>query len=220
MNTIVSLIVILGFFYIILILPFQLLLRIKKNYTNTKKVIKPNSVSKGKIGESNVFRTLVYNNENHLLKNIYVFKENKTSTEIDIICINEYGIFVYESKNYSGWIFGDENESNWIQTFKNGKKFYFYNPIKQNENHIKYLKQYLNIDKCKFYSVIVFNDECTFKNLHYNQSNYTLIKLHELYNYIQFYRNNYKKSLDQDEIEKIYNKLKNNYEQHFNTNNL
>ena len=40
-----------------------------------------------------------------LLKNVYVPRQN-TSAEIDLLMIHEKGIFVFESKNYGGWIFG------------------------------------------------------------------------------------------------------------------
>lgn len=35
--------------------------------------------------------------------------------EIDLIMISETGIYVFESKNYSGWIFGDEKQRYWTQ---------------------------------------------------------------------------------------------------------
>lgn len=55
-----------------------------------------------------------------VLKNVYVPTGNKT-TEIDMLMIHEKGIFVIESKNYSGWIFGDYNQLNWTQSFPNGE---------------------------------------------------------------------------------------------------
>ena len=38
------------------------------------------------------------------------------------------------------------------------RKYELVNPIKQNANHIKVLKEFLNVD-CPFYSVIVFNNK-------------------------------------------------------------
>ena len=54
--------------------------------------------------------------------------------------IHEKGIFVIESKNYSGWIFGNERDKKWTQVLANGDKNYFFNPILQNKIHIKYNK--------------------------------------------------------------------------------
>ena len=42
-----------------------------------------------------------------VLRNIYVPKDNGETSEIDVVFITQKGIFVIESKNYSGWIFGD-----------------------------------------------------------------------------------------------------------------
>ncbi|MBD8948316.1 MAG: NERD domain-containing protein, partial [Blautia obeum] len=36
---------------------------------------------------------------------------------------------------YSGWIFGNEKSKNWCETLK-GKKYFFYNPIKQNKTTV------------------------------------------------------------------------------------
>lgn len=51
-----------------------------------------------------------------ILFNLYIPKENGETTEIDLILITPYGLFVIESKNYSGWIFGNTNNKFWTQT--------------------------------------------------------------------------------------------------------
>lgn len=62
-------------------------------------------------------------------------------------------------KDFKGWIFGDENNKEWIQTIKQGrwdiaKKYKFRNPVKQNDNQIKIVKQILS----KYgYNVPVYN---------------------------------------------------------------
>ena len=99
-----------------------------------------------------------------VLKNVYVPTGNKT-TEIDMLMIHEKGIYVIESKNYSGWIFGDYNQLNWTQSFPNGEKHKFYNPIKQNRTHIKALAEYLGKSVSEFMSYIVFSERCTLKKV-------------------------------------------------------
>ena len=71
-----------------------------------------------------------------VLKNLYLPMKGK-NTEIDLLTIHEKGIFVFESKNYSGWIFGSEDQLKWTQCFKSGQRKHFYNPIKQNRTHIR-----------------------------------------------------------------------------------
>lgn len=68
-----------------------------------------------------------------VLKNLYLPMKGKT-TEIDLLMIHEKGIFVFESKNYSGWIFGSEDQLKWTQCFKSGQREHFYNPYKA-ESH-------------------------------------------------------------------------------------
>ena len=62
--------------------------------------------------------------------------------QIDHVVVSRKGIFVLETKNYTGWIFGNENSQNWTQViYKRKEKFY--NPIWQNFDHIQALKEFL-----------------------------------------------------------------------------
>lgn len=99
-----------------------------------------------------------------VLKNIYVPYRGKTS-EIDLLMIHEKGIFVFESKNYSGWIFGSTDQLNWTQSLQNGEKHRFYNPIRQNQTHIRALSEYLNMPTSSFTSYIVFSERCSLKSV-------------------------------------------------------
>lgn len=106
-----------------------------------------------------------------LLFNLYLPKGENETSEIDLLMICKKGIFVFESKNYSGWIFGDEDKLYWYQTLPRGrhcKKERFYNPIMQNSTHIKCLDKCLEnrIDAgVPINSVIVFSERCTLKKV-------------------------------------------------------
>lgn len=99
-----------------------------------------------------------------VLKNVYVPYKGRT-TEIDLLMLHEKGLFVFESKNYSGWIFGDANQLNWTQSLQNGEKHRFYNPIRQNQTHIKALSEYLGLPLTAFTSYIVFSERCNLKRV-------------------------------------------------------
>ena len=99
-----------------------------------------------------------------VLRNVYLPKSNGGTSEIDVLFLTRKGIFVIESKNYSGWIFGDENARQWTATLPNGTKNRFYNPIKQNNTHIKWLRTLLNPD-VPLYSLIVFSERCKLKKI-------------------------------------------------------
>ena len=113
-----------------------------------------------------------------ILRNIYI-SINGDTTEIDLLYITVKGIFVIESKNYSGYIFGSEKNKEWTCTYYAGKNWYggnkiekvhFYNPIKQNHTHITALKRYLNIN-IPLYSIIAFSNDCELKSIELHTSN-------------------------------------------------
>lgn len=113
----------------------------------------------------------------HLLVNTYIPKKNGETTEVDLIMIHETGIYCFESKNYSGWIFGDERSQYWTQTLKGGQKNRFFNPILQNEGHIKHLKELLgDAYNGAYYSVIVFSKRCELKKVKVNSTDILVVR--------------------------------------------
>lgn len=134
------------------------------------------SDDKGSFGEYLIKYALAnVSGYNKVLCNVYVPYNGKTS-EIDVILIHEKGIFVFESKNYSGWIFGELDNRYWTQYLSNKQKNRFYNPIKQNTTHIKALSKYLGIDVSEFISYIVFSQRCELKEVPRNSSNCIVLK--------------------------------------------
>ena len=94
--------------------------------------------------------------------NVIVPLANGT-TQIDHILVSIYGIFVVETKNFNGWIFGNEKDSQWTQSFPGGNKFRFQNPLHQNYRHTKCLAEYLGVPHEVFHSVIFFIGDCQIK---------------------------------------------------------
>lgn len=119
---------------------------------------------KGFIGEVIInFATTLFLDKSiyHLIKNV-TFPTEDGSTQIDHIIVSKYGIFVVETKNMKGWIFGGEHQKTWTQTiYKHKTKFQ--NPLHQNYKHVKTLENALNIEPEKIFSVIVFVGDATFK---------------------------------------------------------
>ncbi|NTV49802.1 MAG: nuclease [Geobacteraceae bacterium] len=119
---------------------------------------------KGVMGEFivNVAAKLMLDkNEYHLIKNVTMPTEDGT-TQIDHVIVSKYGIFVVETKNIKGWIFGDANQSTWTQQiFKHKSKFQ--NPLRQNYKHVKTLESLLGLSDQQIHSLIVFVGESTFK---------------------------------------------------------
>ena len=91
---------------------------------------------KGQAGENQIHQSLNrLEGQSAILQNCYLPLKNSGTTEVDLILIHESGIYVIESKNYSGWIFGSESQRYWTQSLPghNGtaEKHRFYNPIWQ-----------------------------------------------------------------------------------------
>jgi hypothetical protein len=98
----------------------------------------------------------------HQLHNVTLPTPDGT-TQIDHIFVSRFGIFVVETKNMNGWIFGGENQAQWTQkVFK--KSFKFQNPLRQNYKHVKALEAALNVPTEVIHSVVVFSGESTFKS--------------------------------------------------------
>lgn len=97
----------------------------------------------------------------HAVHNVTV-KVDDGTTQIDHVVISKYGIFVVETKNYTGWIFGREREPKWTRT-SNGRTDRFQNPIRQNVRHIKSLSELLGVEEYLFHSVIAFCGDSEFK---------------------------------------------------------
>jgi len=124
------------------------------------------STFKGFIGETviNVAMWLKLEKEvYHRLNNITLPLAKGGSTQIDHVIVSIYGIFVIETKNYKGWIYGSENQRQWTQSFPNGSKFKFQNPLRQNYLHIKTLADLLGLELSYFHSMIAFIGECELK---------------------------------------------------------
>ena len=142
-----------------------------------------------------------------ILQNVYIPKSDGTTTEIDILYITEKGIFVIESKNYSGWIFGNEKDYYWTMSLPNGRKDSFYNPVKQNNGHIRYLKEYLAQD-IPMFSFIVFSDRCELKKITVNSNNISIIQRKELIDEVKRVFDFHNNVFTEKETEELFLKLK------------
>lgn len=103
-----------------------------------------------------------------------------SESEVDVLMLHEAGIYVMESKNYSGWIFGSEDDEKWTQTLEKGYKTRFYNPIIQNRSHVKALAAYLGIPTELFHSYIVFSERCELRKVPDDTDTYRILRRHHL----------------------------------------
>lgn len=166
--------------------------------------------NKGKYGEYQIYRQLRYL-EKHKAKflfNLYIPNGWGGTTEIDMLVLSGAGIYVIESKNYGGYVFGSEKQKMWTHVFpkardKRKRKNKFYNPILQNRNHIRCLKILIG-SGWEIYSLVVFSNRCTLRiNVRNNEKEKVI------------YRNGLKGAIQgsiylnrtEEEIERLYNWL-------------
>lgn len=149
------------------------------------KRISRENVAKGIQGENNV--NIVLSNFQYpsiYLHDLLIVFNNGTSTQIDNILISPAGIFVIEMKNYSGAIVGGYNAQYWHYAL--GKsRFKFYNPIRQNETHIRAIKNILiskGIVSHPIHSLIVFGNDAT---LNFKDCKDNVIQLKDLERFIR-----------------------------------
>ena len=114
---------------------------------------------------------------------LIIKKDNGEFSQIDLVLVTSEGIIVIEVKDYSGWIYGSGNNTNWTKVLSYGRKKYkFYNPIKQNNNHISELRKTLKqFEKIPFFSLIVFFGDCELKEINYVPKGTYLVKSHRVF---------------------------------------
>ena len=144
------------------------------------------------------------------LSNCYLPKPDGTFTEVDVILLHESGLYVFEVKNYSGWIFGEEGQKQWTQILPANrglsKSIQFFNPILQNKVHLKWLREYIGED-IPLYSYIVFSDRCELKKITLTSNEHVVLNRRNLIYRVR--RNAELKGavLTEEKIDALYNKL-------------
>ena len=165
----------------------------------------------GRRGEKLTERELklvnLFGRKGKTLRNLYVPKDNGETSEIDVVYITQKGIFVFESKNYSGWIFGDEKGMYWTVSLPNGQKNRFYNPIKQNRTHLKWLGQFLG-NEVPLFSIVVFSERCELKKVSVESSDIRVIKRDRTYATVREIWEKTSDVLSEEQITALFEKLK------------
>ena len=180
---------------LILILLFSVARRLKKmvKYNKERNYLprridlpeKPKE-DKGENGENVVMMKLMLLPEDRykVLHNVTIPLQNG-STQIDHIVLSRYGIFVIETKNYNGSIYGVEHGEYWSQ-YLGKQKNQFYNPILQNAGHVRAMQKSLNAFKdCPYIPIVVFSDNAEIK---VNTKESTVINWNQLLRTISQYQ--------------------------------
>ena len=123
----------------------------------------------GSRGERKVASILAHlpKNEYDVYGDLILLSSRGDNTQIDHVVFSRFGIFVIETKDYSGWIYGKEGDRTWTQVFPRGArksdKYLFQNPFRQNYKHIKALQELTQLPDAVFHNIVVFVGKAKFK---------------------------------------------------------
>lgn len=118
----------------------------------------------------------------HIFHDLYIVKNQNEFAQTDLVVLTQVGLLVIEVKEYAGWIFGSGNQTQWTQVLAYGKqKYYFYNPILQNQSHIVELKKHLrHFEDMPYHSIVVFFGDCEFKSINYVPQGTLIVKANRM----------------------------------------
>ena len=167
---------------------------------------------KGKRGEKRVFSILLQLPDEYTIINDLMLRTEKGTTQIDHVVVSRYGVFVIETKNYRGEIYGDDSRKEWTQmivtdvtyskkwwkTYTYVTKNHFYNPVKQSLAHSIAIKNLLSQwSALKIAPIVVFTGSAVLKDVN---SSYDIIYDFNLIDTILTYKTIY---LSDSDVQKV-----------------
>ncbi|KEO82622.1 NERD domain-containing protein [Tumebacillus flagellatus] len=149
------------FFILLLIVCVPVLLQQRKRSQRRKGVIGEKLVRK----ELSRLDGVAYRSLHNLLlpRHQHEPGQQDKTTQIDHVIVSLYGIFVLETKDYGGTIYGDDRRAQWTQ-YLGSKKSNFKNPLHQNYGHVQALKHLLHdMGEIKMFNFVVFTGRAKLK---------------------------------------------------------
>lgn len=151
--------------------------------------------------------TLTFTNAK-VLRNVYIPYGKDKTTEIDMLLLANGNIYVFEVKNYTCTIVGNQSDKQWKAIYTPQKTYDLYNPIMQNEGHISTLASYLGLPKSNFKSIVVFSEDANTKQVKYTRtSNLCVLNMNTVVAYL-LKQKTAKRHFTDDQLRDIYTKLK------------
>ncbi|MFA7725622.1 MAG: nuclease-related domain-containing protein [Candidatus Izemoplasmatales bacterium] len=149
--------------------------------------------NKGNYGEFVLYRKMIHLlGKESVLTNVYLENKNTDTTEIDVLAVSTKGIYVFEMKNFAGYIYGSDQDQNWTQVLNRWSKHQFYNPLRQNYAHTKAVELFLEISKESIVPMVVFSNRSKLSKIDVKEH-------HNVFQYkeaVKFVKKNEKKGMD------------------------
>ena len=118
----------------------------------------------GWIGERKTQFNLWFSLNKELYRRFHdvIIPSDNGTTQVDHVLVSPFGLFIVETKNLKGWIYGSESQSKWTQVvYKN--KYSFQNPLKQTYRQKKVLSKFLDLNESHIETVVCFVGDSKFK---------------------------------------------------------
>lgn len=119
---------------------------------------------RGWVGEQKTrfYLWLSLGNEAYFKFNNIILPSTNGTAQIDHLIVSVFGLFIVETKNKKGWIFGSDKQGFWTQIIY-AKKYSFQNPLRQVYRQKKILSEFLSLDESNIHTLIYFVGNCKFK---------------------------------------------------------
>lgn len=142
-----------------------------------------------------------------ILLNCYIPKSNKKVTKIDIIMINNFGIYVFECVSRAGFIVASDNDSKWYQILGKNDKYLFNSPVIKNKNNISDLNNIVKLNSNIYKSFVIFDNNCSLNKSQFSNKNLFVCYKKNLHNIFKSFDFS-KIILSNDEIDNLYDSLR------------
>ncbi len=167
-----------------------------------------NERGKGYYGEYLVFKELYLDIPgcSKILMNLQIPGTKTAKTELDLVLIHETGLYVFEVKHYKGTIYGKDTDHTWTQYFRTVNNETFYNPILQNEGHIKALREM--IPNAPVVSFVVFTNPEVDLRVENNNDSVIICRLDQMLSKLKSVINARTQYFNMELIDKFFQKLR------------
>ncbi|MGE7666260.1 nuclease-related domain-containing protein [Ureibacillus composti] len=139
-------------------------------------------------------------------KILWQLKLPNSNKIIDLVFVHSSGVYVLNFQKETGWIFGREQDDEWVQVHHKDQVGKFSNPIVDNNDALSFVNRVVpNLDSKVVFSLITFSDKCTFHKIEINSSYVDVIKTNDL---TKYWNDKNQQILSNNDIQKVYNVLK------------
>ena len=138
-------------------------------------------------------------------KILWQLKLPNSNKIIDLVFVHPSGVYVLNLQKETGWIFGREQDDEWVQAHHKDRVGKFPNPILESNDALSFVNRVVpNLDSKVVFSLITFSDKCTFHKIEIHSSNVDVIKINDL---TKYWNDKNQQILSNNDIQKVYNVL-------------